>query len=103
MDFDVAVFTNATEENLFSGGGVMEPEAMDAHVAKMARLFGSLNDPDRQRAIINVDGAHLSLSFVPSLVGRSLGHAGLLSLQEVPCHRMSRAPVSSRTQRPRLS
>lgn len=56
MDFDVAVFTNLSSDNLHDGFGVGPPETLEEHLDIMAGLFRRLQDSDRQRAIINVDG-----------------------------------------------
>lgn len=55
VDLDVAVFTNVSEEHLLQYEGTAEPETMSEHVAVMATLFSRLTDPDRQRAVVNVD------------------------------------------------
>ena len=56
VDFDVAVFTNLSSDNLHDGFGVGPPETLEEHLDIMAGLFRRLQDSDRQRAIINVDG-----------------------------------------------
>ena len=52
IDFDIAVFTNLTRDHLDYHGSVENYKR-----AKM-RLFQSLNDPFRQRPIINLDDEH---------------------------------------------
>jgi UDP-N-acetylmuramyl tripeptide synthase len=56
VDFDVAVFTNLSSDNLHDGFGVGPAETLEEHLDIMAGLFRRLQDSDRQRAIINVDG-----------------------------------------------
>ena len=51
MDFDVLLYTNTTEEGEAAAGG---PEA---YRAALTPLFDGLADPERQRAVIAVDGA----------------------------------------------
>lgn len=62
MNFDVAVFTNLTSENLSDGNGVGPAETMEEHLDVMAGLFRRLKDKDIQRAVVNVDGAHSIIS-----------------------------------------
>lgn len=56
MNFDVAVFTNLSPENLHDGFGVGPAETLEEHLDIMASLFRRLNDKDIQRAVVNVDG-----------------------------------------------
>jgi UDP-N-acetylmuramyl tripeptide synthase len=49
VDFDVAVFTNLTSDHLDFHG------TMDAYREAKAELFRGLTDPERQRAVINLD------------------------------------------------
>jgi hypothetical protein len=49
VDFDVAVFTNLTSDHLDFHG------TMDAYREAKAVLFRGLTDPERQRAVINLD------------------------------------------------
>lgn len=57
VNFDVAVFTNLSPENLHDGHGVGPAETLEEHLDVMAALFRRLDDPDIQRAVVNVDGA----------------------------------------------
>ena len=68
VDFDVAVFTNLSSDNLHDGFGVGPAETLEEHLDIMAGLFRRLQDRDRQRAIINVDGqwSLQTWSFVPN-------------------------------------
>ena len=49
VDFDVAVFTNLTSDHLDFHG------SMEAYREAKAELFRGLTDPERQRAVINLD------------------------------------------------
>jgi len=49
VDFDVAVFTNLSRDHLDYHGD------MDAYAAAKGRLFRELQDPGRQRAVVNLD------------------------------------------------
>ena len=49
-DFDVAVFTNLTQDHLDFHG------SMENYREAKAELFRRLTDPERQRAVINLDG-----------------------------------------------
>ncbi len=51
VDFDVLVHTNVLTE-----GGYADEEPLEARAATHARLFARLTDPDRQRAVVNLDG-----------------------------------------------
>ena len=71
MDFDVLVHTNVLEV-----GGYADEPPLEKRAAAQAHLFRQLYDPDRQRAVINIDGAsraHLhslsSLRIVRSVAG----------------------------------
>ena len=52
MDFDVLVHTNVLEV-----GGYTDEPPLEQRAAAQAHLFRQLYDPDRQRAVINLDGA----------------------------------------------
>lgn len=68
VDLDVAVFTNVSEEHLSDRGGTAAAETVQEHTALMASMFSRLTDPDRQRAVVNVDGAESpGRSAVPQL------------------------------------
>ena len=51
MDFDVAVFTNILQEKVDAFGD------MARYLDTQGSLFLKLQDPNRQRAVINTDGA----------------------------------------------
>ena len=51
VHMNVVVLTNLAREHLEEG------ERMDDYVSTAASLFSRLEDPDTQRAVINVDGA----------------------------------------------
>eukprot|EP00208_Stichococcus_sp_RCC1054_P003770 CAMPEP_0206139342 /NCGR_PEP_ID=MMETSP1473-20131121/5544_1 /ASSEMBLY_ACC=CAM_ASM_001109 /TAXON_ID=1461547 /ORGANISM="Stichococcus sp, Strain RCC1054" /LENGTH=890 /DNA_ID=CAMNT_0053533095 /DNA_START=451 /DNA_END=3123 /DNA_ORIENTATION=- len=54
VDLDVAVFTNCNDDHLMTfEGGIRETQKQ--HCATMATMFARLNDPDRQRAVVNID------------------------------------------------
>ena len=48
---NVVVLTNLAREHLEAG------ESMEGYVSSAASLFAKLEDPETQRAVINVDGA----------------------------------------------
>ena len=52
VDFDVLVHTNVLEV-----GGYADEPPLEQRAAAQAHLFRQLYDPDRQRAVINIDGA----------------------------------------------
>lgn len=62
VNFDVAVFTNLSSENLHDGYGVGPPETLEEHLDIMAGLFRRLKDKDIHRAVVNVDGGWLCFS-----------------------------------------
>lgn len=49
-DLDVLVYTNTTADGEAAAGGA------EAYAANVGRLFSGLTDPERQRAVINIDG-----------------------------------------------
>ena len=51
MDFDVAVFTNILQEKVDAFGDMVR------YLDTQGSLFLKLQDPNRQRAVINTDGA----------------------------------------------
>ena len=51
MDFDVAVFTNILKDKVDAFGGITQ------YLDAQGSLFMKLQDPNRQRAVINTDGA----------------------------------------------
>jgi hypothetical protein len=51
VDFEVLVYTNTYADGEAAAGGT------DAYLAAVAPLFERLRDPERQRAVINLDGA----------------------------------------------
>lgn len=55
MDFDVAVFTNILKDKVDAFGGITQ------YLDAQGSLFMKLQDPNRQRAVVNTDGA-LSIS-----------------------------------------
>lgn len=53
IDLDVLVYTNTTPDGEAAAGGTA------AYAANIRSLFSGLTDPDRQRAVINIDGGCL--------------------------------------------
>lgn len=51
MDFDVAVFTNISKDKVDAFGGITQ------YLDAQGSLFMKLQDPNRQRAVVNTDGA----------------------------------------------
>ena len=51
VHMNVVVLTNLAREHLEAG------ESMEEYVSSAASLFARLEDPETQRAVINVDGA----------------------------------------------
>jgi hypothetical protein len=51
VDFEVLVYTNTYADGEAAAGGAA------AYLAAVAPLFERLCDPERQRAVINLDGA----------------------------------------------
>ena len=51
IDVDVAVYTNLTGDIIDA-----DPDTVAIALAAQTKLFRRLTDPDRQRAIINIDG-----------------------------------------------
>lgn len=56
MDFDVAVFTNVLKDKVEEMGGI------DAYLQAQAALFSKLQDPERQRLVVNIDGMSQALA-----------------------------------------
>ena len=50
VDLDVLVYTNTTADGEAAAGGA------EAYAANVRSLFSGLTDPERQRAVINIDG-----------------------------------------------
>ena len=50
MDFDVAVFTNILKDKVDAFGGITQ------YLDAQGSLFMKLQDPNRQRAVVNTDG-----------------------------------------------
>ena len=50
VDFDVAVFTNVTKDKVDEFGGIKQ------YLNAQGSLFLKLQDPTRQRAVVNTDG-----------------------------------------------
>lgn len=51
VDFDVAVFTNIVRDKVDAFGGITQ------YLDAQGSLFMKLQDPNRQRAVVNTDGA----------------------------------------------
>lgn len=51
MDFDVAVFTNILKDKVDAFGDITQ------YLDAQGSLFMKLQDPNRQRAVVNTDGA----------------------------------------------
>lgn len=50
VDFDVAVFTNIMKDKVDAAGGITQ------YLDTQGSLFLKLQDPNRQRAVVNTDG-----------------------------------------------
>ena len=50
VDFDVAVFTNILKDKVDAFGGITQ------YLDAQGSLFMKLQDPNRQRAVVNTDG-----------------------------------------------
>ena len=66
VNLDVLVYTNTTPDGEAAAGGA------EAYAANIRSLFSGLTDPDRQRAVINIDGGCL-WALLLSEVGREGG------------------------------
>ena len=66
VHMNVVVLTNLAREHLEEG------ERMEDYVSIAASLFARLDDPDTQRAVINVDGAAAAAVICSALGTRAL-------------------------------
>lgn len=66
VDFDIAVFTNISEEQMRGFNDV------ETYLVAMNSLFLQLSDPGRQRAVINIDGSSPSTICTPQAAAWSV-------------------------------
>ena len=95
VHMNVVVMTNLAREHLEEG------ERMEDYVSTAASLFSRLEDPDTQRAVINVDGTHVGDE---GAIGKPRRHLWIYSVLLSPivavrvwsaCEIMTKFPSSS--------